>query len=333
MRRPRTRSVGFAIFDGVTALDLTGPLEAFAAANEQFRAATAPYQLGVFAVGKKRVVAESGLILEAHGELAAAPRLDTLIIPGGAGLREPRTNARLCSALRERARDTRRIASVCTGIYGLAPTGLLDGRRVTTHWRFADDVQTRFPKLRIEPDRIHVQDGKFHTSAGVTAGIDLALALIEQDLGTELALVVARELVVYLKRRGGQSQYSAPLQLQSASVDRFEELGFFIREHLHEELSVELLAHQAALSPRQFTRRFTQATGRPPAAYVLELRTEEARRLLLEGSSNVGDIATCVGFKSDDVFRRAFERRFGLGPREYRARFGAASDTDRAKNQ
>ncbi len=204
---------------------------------------------------------------------------------------------------------------------------------MTTHWRFADDVQSRFPKLRVEPDRIHVQDGKFHTSAGVTAGIDLALALIEQDLGSELALGVARELVVYLKRRGGQSQYSAPLQLQAASVDRFEELGAFIREHLHEEISVELLAHRAALSPRQLTRRFTQATGRSPAAYVLELRIEEARRLLLDGSSNVGEIATSLGFKSDDVFRRAFERRYGLGPREYRARFRTPSDKDRAKTQ
>jgi transcriptional regulator GlxA family with amidase domain len=333
MRRPRTRSVGFVVFGGVTALDLTGPMEAFAAANDRAGPGAPPYQLGVFAVGKKRAVAESGLILEAHAQLGEASRQDTLIVPGGAGLREPRTNARLVSALLERAEDTRRIASVCTGIYGLAPTGLLDGRRVTTHWRFADDVRARFPALRVDPDRIHVQDGKFHTSAGVTAGIDLALALIEQDLGSELALVVARELVVYLKRRGGQSQYSAPLQLQSATVDRFEQLAPFIRDHLHEELSVERLAQEVALSPRQFTRRFTQATGRSPAAYVLELRTEEARRQLLEGGSNVGEIAMALGFKSDDVFRRAFERRFGLGPLEYRARFRAPSDTDRAEGQ
>jgi transcriptional regulator GlxA family with amidase domain len=328
MRRPRTRSVGFVVFDGVTALDLTGPLEAFAAANDRVAPGTPPYQLGVFAVGRKRVIAESGLIVEAHAQLSQAPRLDTLIIPGGAGLRQPRTSAEVVSALRERANETRRIASVCTGIYGLAAARLLDGRRVTTHWRFADDVQARFPELLVERDRIHVQDGKFHTSAGVTAGIDLALALIEQDLGLEVALVVARELVVYLKRRGGQSQYSAPLQLQAASVDRFEHLGAFIRDHLHEELSVERLAQEVALSPRQFTRRFTQATGHSPAAYVLELRVEEARRALLEGGSNVGEIARALGFKSDDVFRRAFERRFGLGPREYRARFRAPSETD-----
>ena len=216
----------------------------------------------------------------------------------------------------------RRIASVCTGIYGLAPTGLLDGRRVTTHWRFAADVKARFPRLDVDPDAIYVRDGRFATSAGVTAGIDLALALIEEDHGPGLALAVARELVVYLRRSGGQSQYSTPLKLQAASTDPIHDVAAFVVENLDGDLSVERLAARAHLSPRQFSRRFTEALGVAPASFVSERRLDEAKRLLGEERSSVEAIASATGFRSADVFRRAFERRFGVGPRDYRARFG-----------
>ncbi len=246
---------------------------------------------------------------------------DTLIVPGGSGLREGRVGEKVANAVL-RAKHARRVASVCTGIYGLAPTGLLDGRRVTTHWRFAEDVQARFPLLRVEADAIYVRDGCFATSAGVTAGIDLALAMIEEDAGPARSLAVARELVVYLRRSGGQSQYSTPLKLQIASTDPIREVTAFIAENLDRDLSLERLAAKAYLSPRQFSRRFSELLGVAPASFVLSVRLDEAKRLLGEERASVEEVALATGFRSADVFGRAFERHFGVGPRDYRARFG-----------
>ena len=323
-RSRRRRTIAFALFDGVAALDLVGPADAFAAANDL---GTSPgkdplYELQFLGVGKRRFRAESGISFEAHAELDALPECDTLIVPGGSGLREGRVGEKVASAVL-RAKHARRIASVCTGIYGIAPTGLLDGRRVTTHWRFAEDVQARFPRLRMEADAIYVRDGRFATSAGVTAGIDLALGLIEEDAGPALALAVARELVVYLRRSGGQSQYSTPLKLQIASTDPIHEVTAFIAENLDRDLSIERLAAKAHLSPRQFSRRFSELLGVAPASFVLSMRLDEAKRLLGEERASVEEVALATGFRSADVFRRAFERRFGVGPRDYRARFGA----------
>jgi transcriptional regulator GlxA family with amidase domain len=321
-RRPRQRTVSFLLFDGVASLDLVGPADAFAAAND-LRAAEgkhAAYRIVTLGVGKRRCAAESGVLLEAHAELGSLAGCDTLIVPGGAGLRERTIGRRVADAVL-RAKRTRRIASVCTGIYGLAPTGLLDGRRVTTHWRFVEDVKARFPRLLVEADAIYVRDGRFATSAGVTAGIDLALCLIEEDCGPKLALAVARELVVYLRRRGGQSQYSTPLKLQMASTDPIRETAAFIAENLDRDLSIERLAARAHLSPRQFSRRFVELLGVAPATFVADRRLDEAKRLLGEERATVDDVASATGFRSADVFRRAFERRFGVGPRDYRARF------------
>jgi transcriptional regulator GlxA family with amidase domain len=322
-RRLRPRDVAFLVFDGVAALDVVGPADAFAAANELrvAKGKLGPYRVLTLGVGKRRCVTESGLSFEAHAELEALTGCDTLVVPGGAGLRERRVNERVVDAVSSAAK-VRRIASVCTGIYGLAPTGLLDGRRVTTHWRFADDVKERFPRLRVEADAIYVRDGRFATSAGVTAGIDLALALIQEDCGPELALAVARELVVYLRRSGGQSQYSTPLKLQTASSDPIHEVAAFIVENLDGDLSLEQLAARAHLSPRQFSRRFTEVLGLAPATFVSERRLDEAKRLLGEERASVEAVASATGFRSADVFRRAFERRFGVGPRDYRERFG-----------
>jgi transcriptional regulator GlxA family with amidase domain len=320
--------VGFIGFDGVNAVDLSGPLEAFASANDLQTDQGRPrrYDTLVLGLSRRLFTTDSGLEIKPHATLADAPPLDTLVIPGGTGLRRPQTQAAVVAWVRAHAKRIRRIASVCTGIYGLAAAGLLDGRRVTTHWRFARAVAEQFPALKVEADAIFVQDGPYFTSAGVTAGIDLALALIEQDFGAQLALEVARDLVVYVKRDGGQEQYSQPLQFQVASSsDRLAALGAWIPAHLRQDLSVEALAAQACLSPRQFGRRFRKVFQTTPAEFVETLRLDEARRRLCAPGTSIAEVAESVGFASADAFRRAFERRFGVGPRAYRARFASGT--------
>lgn len=319
------RRIGVIGFEGATALDFTGPIEAFATAYvESGKEMRRAYEIVLLGVNRKPFAAESGIVFKPHRAADAKVEIDTLIVPGGCGLREKRTNARIAGWIRARAGSIRRIASVCTGIYALAETGLLDGRTVTTHWRFARDVARRFPALRVDPNALFLKDGKFYTSAGVTAGIDLSLALIEEDLGTDAALAVARELVVYLKRPGGQEQYSEPLRFQVEATDRIAELAIWIRGHLREDLSVEALAARAGLGSRHFTRRFAARFQKTPAAFVEDLRLDEARRRLAARGAAVEAIATSVGFRSADAFRRAFERRFGVNPSAYRKRFRTA---------
>lgn len=317
------RTIGILGYEGVQALDLIGPADAFTIADEQLRAAASGgYEVLVIGVTRKTFAAESGVLLKPHTTLQQAPRLDTVVIPGGKGLRlEPKIAQRVMTWLKESAPRIRRVTSVCTGIYALAPTGLLDGKRVTTHWRFAQDVAQRFPRLQVDANAIFIQSGKFYTAAGITAGIDLALALIEEDHGPGMALSVARELVIYLKRTGGQEQYSEPLQFQTRATDRLADLVPWMTAHLRHDLSVEVLAEKAFLSPRHFVRRFKQAFGTNPGQFVENLRLDEARRRLSVSASTIEGVADSVGFASADSFRRAFQRRFGLAPSVYRGRF------------
>ncbi len=321
------KRIGFLGFDGIAALDLVGPADAFAAAvrNEENELPSRCYEVLTIGLTNKAFIAESGVTFKPHKTLQTAPELDTLIIPGGSGLRRSDTNAKVSTWLKSRAGRIRRIASVCTGIYGLAPTGLLDGRVVTTHWRFARDVAKRFPALRVDPNALFLKDGPFYTSAGITAGIDLSLALIEEDFGSRMALSVARELVVYLKRPGGQEQYSEPLQFQIHSTDRFADLAGWMLGHVNQDLSVEVLAERACLSERHFGRRFKEVFGATPAAFVEEMRLGEARRRLAMSSNSIERVAASVGFNSADAFRRAFERRFDVTPSSYRTRFASHS--------
>jgi transcriptional regulator GlxA family with amidase domain len=263
------------------------------------------------------------LRMTAPCSLSSLRHVDTLIIPGGRSMREPATSAKLAEWIRRSARDIRRIATVCTGIYGLAPTGLLDGRRVTTHWMFCRDLAERYPKIRVDANALYIRQGKFYTSAGVTAGIDLSLALIEEDFGPQVALAVARELVVYLKRPGGQEQYSEPLKFQAQASSRFADLAPWMVAHLERDLSVERLAEQVCLCPRQFSRRFKQEFKSSPAAFVQRLRLDEARKRLSARESNVEGVARSVGFQDPDSFRRAFAKRFGIAPSTFRGRFVA----------
>ncbi len=318
------RRIGFLGYDGMMALDLAGPSDAFASAGSSgsVGARAGNYEIVIVAASRQAFTTESGLKIQPHACFADAPEFDTLIIPGGAGSRAPRVLAAVTPWLREVAGRTRRVASVCTGIYLLAATGLLDGRRVATHWRFAAEVAARFPALRVDPDALFIRDGKFYSSAGVTAGIDLALALIEEDCGPGIALAVARELVVYLKRAGGQEQFSEPLKFQMSAAGRFADLAGWIVSHLDGDLSVEALATRACVSPRHFGRLFKATFGRSPVAYTEELRLSEARQRLTSGHATIEHIAGSLGYHSADVFRRAFERRFRVAPATYRARFG-----------
>jgi len=314
-----TRRIGFIGYDEITALDLIGPLEAFTAANAC--SGRQAYETLVVSADGSAFRSESGVVLAADASFAAAPAFDTLIVPGGAGLRQPRIGGPVAAFLRRRAAGTRRLASVCTGLFALAEAGLMDGRRATTHWNFAAMMRQRFPEIRLEADAIHLRDGKFFTSAGVTAGLDLSLALISSDLGEKVALAVARELVMYVKRPGGQTQFSEPLQFQTRAGDDFSELAGWMLQNLKGDLSVAAMAARTKLGLRQFSRRFAAAFDMPPAAYVEQLRLDEARKRLIASRHAIAAIAAIVGYASDDAFRRAFERRFGLGPLAYRQRF------------
>jgi transcriptional regulator GlxA family with amidase domain len=316
-----TKRIGLIGYDICTALDLVAPLEAFQTANDCLEGGAPAYAPIVLSADGKVFSSESGLVLGAHASFADAPALDTLIVPGGPGLREPAIGAPVIKFLKARARGTRRIASVCTGLYGLAAAGLMDGRNATTHWRFASRFREKFPKVKLDTDAIYLRDGKFYSSAGVTAGIDLSLALIADDLGEKLALKVARELVVYLKRPGGQTQFSEPLQFQTRAVDGFADLAGWMLRNLKQDLSVEILAARVNLGVRHFSRRFAIAFGVSPAAYVERLRLDEARKRLPSRNQTMDSVAASVGYASADAFRRAFERRFGIAPSVYKKNF------------
>jgi len=318
--------IGMLGYEGVNAVDLVGPLEAFSQATVFAAEAgrDCGYRLHVIGLDAQPFSAESGVVFMPQYTLTTAPALDTLIVAGGSGLRLPQTNTRVAQWLQTRIGNTRRVATICTGIYGLAPTGALDGRNVTTHWRFAADVARRFPALKVDGDALFTKDGPYYTSAGVTAGIDLALALIEDDLGPAIALAVARDLVVYLKRPGSQAQYSEPLRFQAKADNRFADLTAWASAHLDAELTIDTLAARACLGPRHFSRRFREAFGCTPATWVDHLRLTEARQRLDQAGATVEQVGISVGFRSADAFRRAFERRFGLSPSAYQARFGPA---------
>jgi transcriptional regulator GlxA family with amidase domain len=320
-RRPRR--VGFVIFPTFNALDLSGPLEVFSIANEltleREPQRRPPYETIVLGLAARAMRAESGLMVLPQATLSAAPPLDTLLVPGGCGLRRPRTMQTVSRWLGRQAPRLRRIASVCTGAYALAEAGLLDGCRVTTHWRHIAALAARYPRLSVEADAIFLRAGKMYTSAGISAGIDLALALVAEDEGTALSLEIARELVVHVKRDGNQTQRSAPLALQIQAGDRLGDLAAWMLHNLDGDLSVDQLARRCHLSPRQLNRRFHETFGQAPAQYIEQLRISEACAHLGNGRASIARVAAAVGFRSADVFRRAFLRQLGLTPGEYRA--------------
>lgn len=318
------RRIEILAFPDVQLLDVAGPLQVFASTNDLLVNAGKPAHYQPVAVGAQTpIVTSSALTIGTSALPHASEALDTLIVPGGWGVYRACEDQQLVSWIAQRSKTARRTASVCSGAFLLASTGLLDGRRAVTHWQRCGEFRKRFPKVRLDPDPIFIQDGAIWTSAGVTAGIDLALALVENDLGREVALAVARQLVVFLKRPGGQSQFSAALTLQDES-GRFDGLHAWMMENITQDLSVADLAEKAGMSLRSFSRHYREQTGVTPSKALEEMRLETARRLL-EQAQPVSRAARRAGFGSEETLRRLFQRRFGVSPQAYRERFMAAA--------
>ena len=319
------RRVEILAFPDVQLLDVAGPLQVFATAcdlaERRAPGAAPPYAAVVVAAGAGPVRCSAGLGLAAVPLPPPDAPLDTLVVAGGRGVGAASHDPATLRWVTARAGHVRRIASVCSGAFLLAAAGLLDGRRVATHWDHCEDLQRLHPGLRVEPDPIYLRDGPVWTSAGVTAGIDLALAMVEDDLGRDAALAVARQLVVFLKRPGGQAQYSAALALQAADA-RFDRLQSWMADHLAQDLGIAALARRAGMSERSFVRHYRVATGLTPARAVERLRVEAARSLLAESATPVKRVAERCGFGTDETMRRSFLRVLGASPQDYRERFG-----------
>jgi transcriptional regulator GlxA family with amidase domain len=268
--------------------------------------------------------AESGIALWPDSTLEIAPEFDTIIIPGGEGLRRHLVGEKIAAWLLARVKQTRRVAAIGSGIYGVAPTGLLDGREVTTHWRYASDVTRCFPNLRVDPRRHLVKDGVFYTSSGPSAATDLSLALIEEDYGRQIASVVAQEFLSPPANGNDHHKLPVPLVFDSQPADRFAELIPWIMRNLHEDLSVNALARRACMSSSHFNRAFKSVFGSAPGEFVETLRINEAKRRLSVPKRTLESIAASVGFSDAQTFRRAFERRLGAKPRSYLKNFNGS---------
>ena len=309
-------------FENAQVLDVTGPLQVFASANDlaRQRGLPLPYAVNVIATQAGPVMTSAGLALLAELLPAIDQPCDTLVIAGGWGVYGVAEDPTLVQWVRDKSLHTRRMASVCTGAFLLAASGLLDGCRVATHWTRCEELARKFPALTVEANPIFIQQGAVWTSAGVTAGIDLCLALVEDDLGRAIALEVARHLVVFLKRPGGQSQFSVTLSLQK-SDSRFAELHAWIADNLTLELSIATLAAQAGMSERSFVRHYRTETGQTPARAVELIRVENARRQLADSTASIKRIAMQCGFGCEETLRRSFLRALSVTPQAYRERF------------
>jgi transcriptional regulator GlxA family with amidase domain len=321
---PAARRIVLVAFPDVQVLDITGPSEVFSLAH---RASTRmEYELELVSADGAPLKTSSGLELLPKRSLEACRgRIDTLVVAGGQGVRAAAADDRLIVWLRLAARRARRVCSVCTGAFLLARAGLLDGRRATTHWAACTAFARNYPTIEVDPDPIFVRDGNVYTSAGVTAGIDLALALVEEDLGRQAALDTARSLVLFVRRPGGQAQFSAGLAGQAALRPGVRDLQDWIADHLDSDLSVGALAERSFMSPRNFARVFAKEVGVTPAAYVEALRLERARMLLETTDLMLEEIATRCGFGTVETLRRTFGRHLRVSPSDYRDRFAPAA--------
>jgi transcriptional regulator GlxA family with amidase domain len=328
-RTPAPRRVVIVVFDGVQSLDLTGPLEVFAGADlyRRVQGLDAPgYAVQTAGPGGGLVRSSSGLQLGTDLPVTdVAGPIDTLVVAGGDGVSAALDDRDLIAAIASMAGRARRVTSVCSGAFLLAEAGLLDGRTATTHWARCRELAERYPAVTVEPDPIFTRDGNVYTSAGVTAGMDLALALVGDDLGRHAALTIARHLVLFLQRSGSQAQFSAQLATQLADRDEIRDLQQWIADHPGADCSIEALARRASMSPRHLARVFAEGVGTTPARYVEGVRVEVARRRLEESSDSIEAIAAGCGFGTTETLRRAFARHFGVAPADYRSRFAVSS--------
>jgi transcriptional regulator GlxA family with amidase domain len=313
------KRIGFLGFEGVAASELTRAADVLAAATLDggYGNRISCYQINTIGFTSKCFRAESGTAFRPDSTLETASELDTIVIPGGDGLRRSLVSETIADWVLARVNETRRVVAVGGGIYGVAPTGLLDGREVTTHWRYASDVARYFPNLRVDPRRHLVKDGVFYTSSGPSAPIDLSLALIEEDYGRHIASVVAQDFVSAPMNGNGQHKLPSPLVFDSQPADRFAELIPWIMRNLHEDLSINALARRACMSPSHFNRAFKSVFGSAPGEFVETLRINEAKRRLSVPKRTLETIAASVGFSDAQTFQRAFERRLGAKPRSY----------------
>ena len=323
----RSKTIVFLAAPSTQVLDVAGPFQVFVRAAEIFvrehPKSKPPYEVLLASSTRRRsVITNCGLVLtgtETFRTLRGP--IDTLLAAGGTGVEEAAQSEDLVLWLRKTAQRVRRIGSICTGAFLLAEAGLLDGKRAATHWNWAAKLANKYKQITVDPDPIYIRDGNTYTTAGVTAGMDLALALVEEDLGSPMALQVARELVLYLRRTGGQSQFSAALSLQASDRKQIEETRSWILDNLEQDLPVEKLAAKAGMSPRHFARVFQKDTGTTPAHFVERLRVDTARRRLEESRDKLEKVANDCGFGSIQTLRRSFLRVLRVPPNEYRHRF------------
>ena len=321
------KRIGFLGFEGVFASDLIGAADVFAATTLDggYGNRISCYRVCTIAFSSECFRSESGISFIPDNTLEAEVDLDTIIVPGGRGLQRSSVGTRIAEWILRRANRTRRFAAIGVGIYGVAPTGLLDGREVTTHWDYASDVAQWFPNLRVDPRRHIVKDGAFYTASGPNAAIDLSLALVEEDYGRHVATDVAHNFVGAPARGNGHQKLPNPIVFDSQPADRFAELVPWIMRNLHSDLSVNTLARRACMSPSHFNRAFKSVFGSTPTEFVETLRMNEAKRRLSVPKRTLDTIAASVGFSDGETFRRAFERRFGSKPRSYLKNVKAAS--------
>jgi transcriptional regulator GlxA family with amidase domain len=320
----RPLKIGFLCPPDARVLDLTGPWEVFSRVNEvltEQRPSDKPgYQFEVATTASSRSInCFGGLTIQAKNFRALDPDLDTLLVGGGRAVWELPQNEELLNWLRTAGAQVRRVAAIGSGVFFLAEAGLLQGKRVTTHWRWAERLQASYPSIVVDPQPVFVRDGKFFTSAGVAVSIDLSLAIAEEDYGREVAAEVAKRLVIFVQRPGGQAQVSRALILQGSEHDRFRDLGVWIANHLDNDLTVEALANRSAMSVRNFARRFRDSFGITPAEFVTRVRVEAACRQLDESNLTMEQIATRCGFSSAELLRRACHRILGRSPRQFRS--------------
>jgi transcriptional regulator GlxA family with amidase domain len=321
------RQIAILVYPGVQSLDFAGPLEVFSGAEHLIKAtgrSERGYEVKLYSRDGKPLQTSSGLTVTPHTSIkrALAP-IDTLLVAGGHGSRQAAADHVLLEWISQTAATARRTTSVCTGAFLLAAAGLLDGRRATTHWASAAELAARYPAVQVDPEPIFLRDGPVWTSAGVTAGMDLALALVEEDLDRDAALQIARHLVLFLRRPGNQAQFSATLAAQEPAREPLREVQRFVVDNPAADLSVEALAARAHMSPRHFARAFAAETGVTPARYVEQVRLEAARLRLEDTARPVAAIAETCGFGTPETMRRAFLRALQVGPAEYRRRFYA----------
>jgi len=323
-----TKRVHILIFDHCQIVDATGAAGVFGSANEAAKKAgytKPPYDIKFIAPETNQIKTSAGVSLYADYTLGERiPPADTLICPGGKGTHSLITDIKVTKLIKRNANRSRRVVSVCTGAFILAKAGILDGRRAVTHWAYCDQLAKDYPSINVDADPIFIQDGNVYTSAGVTAGMDLALALVEEDIGRDIALEVARDMVMFFKRPGSQAQFSTHLAAQMAPPGNIHDLQLWLLDNLSKDIDVDALAEKSSMSPRTFYRKFKKSTGLTPARFINQSRLDAARRLIEGSSIQIKAIASQCGFGDIERMRRAFQKDFGISPDDYRRRFASS---------